>query len=83
MYALRNFARQADAALFGNIAARAVWAVLGAALGLWQGPVAMIAFAVALIAVSETLSLLSRLPASRRRAPRPQVAIRAGHARTV
>ncbi|RJF80743.1 hypothetical protein D3874_27015 [Oleomonas cavernae] len=83
MYVLRTIARRADAALFGNIAARAAWAILGTALGLWQGPITMIVFAFGLIAVSETLNFLSKLPASRRQAPRPQVAIRTGQIRTV
>lgn len=83
MYVLRTIARRADAALFGNIAARAAWAILGTALGLWQGPVTMIVFAFGLIALSETLNFLSKLPASRRQAPRPRVVLHTGHARTV
>ncbi|MCF4165241.1 hypothetical protein L2U69_06270 [Zavarzinia compransoris] len=63
---LRLFAIRADAALFANPAARLGWAVLGAALGLWQGPVAMIALTGALIAVSEILGHIARRPAAPR-----------------
>lgn len=82
MNLLRMIAGRADVALFGTIAARVGWALAGAALGLWQGPVAMLAFAFGLVAVSETLSLLARLPASPRRTPRPQALV-VGKARTV
>lgn len=63
---LSLFALRADAALFANPAARLGWAVLGAALGLWQGPVAMIALTAALIAVSEILGHIARRPAAPR-----------------
>lgn len=66
MSLLRLFACRAEATLFASPAARVIWAVLGAGLGLWQGPVAMIAMTAALIALSELLDVIARRPAAPR-----------------
>lgn len=64
-------ALRTEAALFENLAARLFWAVLGTALGLWQGPLAMIALTAGLIATSVLLRSLGRLPQAPRLARRP------------
>ncbi|PWR22258.1 hypothetical protein [Zavarzinia compransoris] len=68
-------ALRAEAALFDNLAARVLWAVLGTGLGLWQGPVAMIAMTAGLIATSALLCALGRLPQAPRIARAPAAAI--------
>ncbi|MCW0183111.1 hypothetical protein [Zavarzinia sp.] len=73
MSMLRLFANRADDALFGNFLARAGWALVGLALGLWQGPLGLIGLTVGLVLLSSLLGLIGSLPAA------PRLA-RTGHA---
>ncbi|MFA5122555.1 hypothetical protein [Zavarzinia sp.] len=68
MTVLRLFALRAEAALFDSVAARVAWAVLGAALGLWQGPLFMIGLTAALVVLNALLGAIGSLPASPRNA---------------